>query len=303
MELVRRETAPGAEARLMAAGIHPLLARLWSSRGIQQADDLDDGLQRLIAPQQLRGCDAAAALLADTLGQGGGVVVVADYDCDGATACAAAIRGLGMLGFPSPSLHYVVPDRAVHGYGLTPAIVDLALQCRPRPQVLVTVDNGIASFEGVAHARAQGLKVLVTDHHLPAVFDGEIRLPEADVIVNPNVPGCDFPSKHLAGVGVIFYTLLALRAELRRRGGFLATARQHRERQSVEARDVELADGHAQLRYSGFVGVAGASAPELEAACAALEQAAGHARLEVRRLYGQQDDALLCLLPLGRGLT
>lgn len=220
MELVRRETAPDAEARLMAAGIHPLLARLWSSRGIQQADDLDDGLQRLIAPQQLRGCDAAAALLADTLGQGGGVVVVADYDCDGATACAAAIRGLGMLGFPSPSLHYVVPDRAVHGYGLTPAIVDLALQCRPRPQVLVTVDNGIASFEGVAHARAQGLKVLVTDHHLPAVFDGEIRLPEADVIVNPNVPGCDFPSKHLAGVGVIFYTLLALRAELRRRGRF-----------------------------------------------------------------------------------
>jgi single-stranded-DNA-specific exonuclease len=146
------------------------------------------------------------------------VCVVADYDCDGATACAVAIRGLALLGAAPGTLHYVVPDRAVHGYGLTPAIVDLALV--QRPDVLLTVDNGIASIEGVAHARARGLSVLVTDHHLPALLGDEIVLPDANVIVNPNQPGCGFASKSLAGVGVMFYVLLALRSELRTRGVF-----------------------------------------------------------------------------------
>jgi single-stranded-DNA-specific exonuclease len=157
-------------------------------------------------------------LLADAIAQQRRICVVADYDCDGATACAVALRGLAMLG-AAPALGYVVPDRAVHGYGLTPAIVDLALQQR-QPQVLVTVDNGIASLAGVAHARALGLQVLVTDHHLPALEAGAVVLPAADVIVNPNQPGCSFASKALAGVGVMFYVLLATRAELRARGAF-----------------------------------------------------------------------------------
>ncbi|MFZ2989633.1 single-stranded-DNA-specific exonuclease RecJ, partial [Ideonella sp.] len=147
--------------------------------------------------------------------------VVADYDCDGATACAVALRGLAMLGARPGSVGYVVPDRAVHGYGLTPTIVDLA-QAQQQPQLLLTVDNGIASQAGVAHARALGMQVLVTDHHLPALVDGAVLLPDANVIVNPSQPGCDFPSKALAGVGVMLYTLLALRAEQRARGLFSA---------------------------------------------------------------------------------
>jgi single-stranded-DNA-specific exonuclease len=133
-----------------------------------------------------------------------------------------ALRGLRMLGAAPANLGYVVPDRQVHGYGLTPTIVDLALS--QRPEVLITVDNGIASFAGVAHARALGIQVLVTDHHLPAQVDGVVVLPDADVIVNPNQPGCTFESKALAGVGVMFYTLLALRAELRARGRFDAAS-------------------------------------------------------------------------------
>ncbi|MFY9510144.1 MAG: DHH family phosphoesterase, partial [Rubrivivax sp.] len=146
------------------------------------------------------------------------ISIVADYDCDGATACAVALRGLVMLGADRGHVGYVVPDRAVHGYGLTPAIVDLARA--QRPDLLVTVDNGIASLAGVAHARALGMAVLVTDHHLPAVEQGAVVLPEAEVIVNPNQPGCSFESKALAGVGVMFYVLLAARAELRARGVF-----------------------------------------------------------------------------------
>jgi single-stranded-DNA-specific exonuclease len=187
---------------------------------VSSADELDDGLARLLPPANLLGADAAARLLADSIAAGKRLCVVADYDCDGATACAVALRGLKLLGAASDTLHYVVPDRAVHGYGLTPAIVDLALQ--KKPDALVTVDNGIASLEGVAHARAKGLAVIVTDHHLPARVDDELLLPEANVIVNPNQPGCPFASKNLAGVGVMFYVLLALRAVLRERGVFTA---------------------------------------------------------------------------------
>ncbi len=214
--VVQRDVPPRTAYALEQAGVHPLLARLLAARGVASAADLDDGLQHLLPPDGLQGSAAAGTLLADAIAAGQRVAIVADYDCDGATACAVALRGLAMLGARPQQLGYVVPDRAAHGYGLTPAIVDLAMQ--RRPDLLVTVDNGIASHAGVAHARALGLRVLVTDHHLPAAEPA--TLPEADVIVNPNQGGCGFPSKALAGVGVMFYVLLATRAELRRRGVF-----------------------------------------------------------------------------------
>ena len=207
--LMARDAPPRVVWALEQAGVHPLLARLFAGRGVRVADELDDGLARLLAPADLHGAEAAARFLADAIGAGKRLCIVADYDCDGATACAVALRGLALLGAAPASLGYVVPDRAVHGYGLTPTIVELALA--QRPDVLITVDNGIASLEGVAHARARGLAVVVTDHHLPAIVDGRAVLPDADVVVNPNQPACGFPSKNLAGVGVIFYVLLALR--------------------------------------------------------------------------------------------
>ncbi|OYU00605.1 MAG: single-stranded-DNA-specific exonuclease RecJ [Burkholderiales bacterium PBB1] len=214
--LTLRPPAPRSAWALEQAGVPPLLARLFAARGVRSIDELDDALGRLLPPSDLQGASQAAALLADALRDRRRVCVVADYDCDGATACAVALRGLALLGAAPDQLGYVVPDRAVHGYGLTPTIVDLALA--QGAQVLLTVDNGVASLAGVAHARARGLVVIVTDHHLPAQVDGEIVLPDAHVIVNPNQPGCGFGSKHLAGVGVIFYVLLALRSELRARG-------------------------------------------------------------------------------------
>jgi len=216
--LVARDAPPRCVWALEQAGVHPLLARLFAARGVRSGDELDDGLARLLPPADLLGAQAAAQLLADTMAAGRRICIVADYDCDGATACAVALRGLALLGAAPGTLAYVVPDRAVHGYGLTPAIVDLALV--HRPDLLVTVDNGIASLEGVAHARALGIAVLVTDHHLPALSGDRIVLPGANVIVNPNQPGCSFASKNLAGVGVVFYVLLALRSELRLRGAF-----------------------------------------------------------------------------------
>ena len=217
-----RDVPPRTVFALEQAGVHPLLARLYAARGVTGADELDDGLAHLLLPATLQGAAAAASLLADAIAARQNICVVADYDCDGATACAVALRGLALLGAQPATLHYVVPDRTIHGYGLTPAIVDLALA--KKPQLLVTVDNGIASFDGVAHARARGLDVLVTDHHLPALIDGVVALPDANVIVNPNAPGDSFASKALAGVGVMFYVLLALRAELRARGAFEAGA-------------------------------------------------------------------------------
>ena len=213
-----RDPPPRAVWALEQAGVPPLLARLFAGRGVRTHDELDDGLARLLPPSDLLGVQAAARFLADAIAQQRRLCVVADYDCDGATACAVALRGLALLGAAPGTLHYVVPDRAIHGYGLTPAIVDLARE--KRPDVLLTVDNGIASLQGVAHARSLGIDVVVTDHHLPALIDDLIVLPDANVIVNPNQPGCGFGSKNLAGVGVIFYVLLALRAELRERGAF-----------------------------------------------------------------------------------
>jgi single-stranded-DNA-specific exonuclease len=216
--LQTRDVPPRVRFALEQAGVHPLLAHLLAARGVRSADELDDSLALLLPPATLKGAADAGRLLADAISAQQRICIVADYDCDGATACAVAQRGLAMLGAARGSVGYVVPDRAVHGYGLTPAIVDLALA--QRPQLLVTVDNGIASHAGVAHARALGLQVLVTDHHLPAVRDGAVSLPDANVIVNPNQPDCAFASKALAGVGVMFYVLLATRAELRARGAF-----------------------------------------------------------------------------------
>jgi single-stranded-DNA-specific exonuclease len=219
--LQTRDIPPRISFALEQAGVHPLLARLLAARGVRAADELDDSLARLLPPETLKGSAEAGRLLADAITQQRRICIVADYDCDGATACAVALRGLALLGAAPGSVGYVVPDRAVHGYGLTPAIVDLARARHPQGlDILVTVDNGIASHAGVSHARACGLQVLVTDHHLPAVIDGSISLPDADVIVNPNQPGCTFASKAIAGVGVMFYVLLATRAELRARGAY-----------------------------------------------------------------------------------
>ena len=218
MKIIAREIPPRSAWALEQAGVHPLLAQLYAARGVQSAQELDNALARLIAPAEMLGLDAAATLLADAIGANQKLCIVADYDCDGATACAVAVRGLRLLG--AQYVSYIVPDRVVDGYGLTAPISERVKASGA--DLLITVDNGIASFEGVARARALGLQVLVTDHHLPASRDGLIVLPEANVIVNPNQPGCTFASKSIAGVGVMFYVLLALRAELRERGAFTA---------------------------------------------------------------------------------
>ncbi|MDO9195887.1 DHH family phosphoesterase, partial [Rhodoferax sp.] len=216
MKIIARDIPPRAQWTLEQAGIHPLLAQLYAARGVQGTQELDDGLARLIPPADMLGASAAATLLADAIAANKRLCIVADYDCDGATACAVGLRGLRMLG--ARYVDYIVPDRVVDGYGLTPPISQRVKDSGA--DVLITVDNGIASLAGVATARALGLQVLVTDHHLPASIDGQIVLPEADVIVNPNQPNCPFASKSIAGVGVMFYVLLALRAELRQRGVF-----------------------------------------------------------------------------------
>ena len=211
MKIIARAIPPRAAWALEQAGVHPLLAQLFAARGVTGADELDDALARLLPPAGLHGVQQAAVLLADAIARQQRLCIVADYDCDGATACAVAVRGLRLLG--AQHVDYLVPDRVTDGYGLTAPI---AKRVHARgADVLITVDNGIASVDGVAEARALGLAVLVTDHHLPGP-----ELPAADAIVNPNQPGCGFESKSLAGVGVMFYVLLALRTELRARGVF-----------------------------------------------------------------------------------
>jgi single-stranded-DNA-specific exonuclease len=196
---------------LRQGGVHPVLARLYASRGLTDASELSSELGSLMAPAGLLHIDAAAVFLADAIAAGKKMTIVADYDCDGATACAVALRGLRSMG---ATVDYIVPNRFEYGYGLTPEIVELTAR-EKAPDIIITVDNGIASIDGVLEANRRGIEVVVTDHHLPAD-----TLPAARVIVNPNQPECGFPSKHLAGVGVVFYVLLALRAEMRRRGVF-----------------------------------------------------------------------------------
>ena len=202
---------------LQQSGLHPLLARLFAARGIDKPEALSLDLKQLLSPVELKNCISTATLLADILERQEPMLVVADYDCDGATACAVAVRGLKMLGGANTAIAFLVPNRFTMGYGLTPEVVELAAQQNPKPKYLITVDNGIASEAGVDRARELGMEVIVTDHHLP----GD-RLPNALAIINPNQPGCSFPSKALAGVGVMFYLLVALRAELRKRGKFTA---------------------------------------------------------------------------------
>lgn len=211
----QREFSPEAADALSKGGLHPLLARLYAARGVSTADELALELKQLISPAQLTQCLSTASILADALAAKKPMLVVADYDCDGATACAVAVRGLRLLGGQHTNIHFLVPNRFTMGYGLTPEVVELAATQTPKPAILITVDNGIASDAGVERARELGMDVIITDHHLP----GD-STPKALAIVNPNQIGCDFPSKALAGVGVVFYLLIALRAELRQRGLF-----------------------------------------------------------------------------------
>ncbi len=197
---------------LVQQGLHPVLARLYAARGVLDKGEVEGELAGLILPERLLHADRAAVLLADAIERRQRLLIVADYDCDGATACAVGVRALRAFG---ADVAYLVPNRFEYGYGLTPEIVELAAHAPRRPDLLITVDNGIASIEGVARANELGIATLVTDHHLP----GD-ALPQAACIVNPNQPGCDFPSKAIAGVGVMFYVMLALRIELRRRDWF-----------------------------------------------------------------------------------
>ena len=209
-EITQRTYATETARQLGDSGIPALLARIYAARGISNPLQLDTGLNQLLPFTQLKNAQQMAKLLAEAISAKRRLLIVADYDADGATACAVGLRGLRALG---AQVDFIVPNRFEYGYGLTPEIVRLAAQSQP--DIIVTVDNGIASVEGVAEARKLGIEVLVTDHHLP----GD-SLPDALCIVNPNQPGCTFPSKNLAGVGVMFYVLLALRAELRSRDAF-----------------------------------------------------------------------------------
>jgi len=211
-EIVPRAIPANAARHLLDQGYSPALARIFASRGITDSAQLETSLAGLLPFDNLLGAHEMARQLADAIAAHKKLLVIADYDADGATACAVAVRGLRAFG---AQIDFLVPNRFEYGYGLTPEIVHLAAQFSP--DILLTVDNGIASIDGVAAAKQRGMQVLVTDHHLP----GD-ALPDADCIVNPNQPGCTFPSKHLAGVGVMFYVLLALRAELRARGAFAA---------------------------------------------------------------------------------
>ena len=247
MKITTRDIPPRAAWALEQAGLHPLLARLFAARGITAKEQLDDALALLIPPTLMLGAVDAAHALADAMAQQKRICIVADYDCDGATACAVGVRGLRLLGAPMgfDNVGYLVPDRVTDGYGLTASIAQRVKASGA--DLLMTVDNGIASMEGVSAARALGLQVIVTDHHLPALVGGEIVLPKDCIIVNPNQPGCGFESKSIAGVGVMFYVLLALRAELRARGVF------------------EAPSGGSEPRAAGSVGAGPAAQPRIDA--------------------------------------
>ena len=205
LKIVRRHSTEAP--RDWPASVHPVLQRVYAARGVACIDDLGHRLAGLLAPDGLNGIAHATELLAAAVARDARIIVAGDYDCDGAAGCAVAVRGLRRLG--ARNVGYVVPDRAVHGYGLTPALV---ATMQPAPDLILTVDNGIASLAGVAAAKARGCQVIITDHHLPGA-----ALPDADAIVNPNLPGDGFGSKALCGVGVMFYLLLALRARLGKR--------------------------------------------------------------------------------------
>ena len=206
---IKRRPRDNGEA--LPGDLHPVLRRVLAGRSLGSAAELDYSLANLLPHSVLGGAAAAARLLADLIAADGKLLIVSDYDVDGATSTALAIRALAAMG--AERVDFLVPDRFVHGYGLSPEVAALAME--RAPDAVMTVDNGISSLDGVARLRGHGIDVLITDHHLP----GE-HLPEASVTVNPNLTGDPFPSKSLAGVGVVFYVLAALRAELRERGWF-----------------------------------------------------------------------------------
>jgi single-stranded-DNA-specific exonuclease len=206
--IVRRPVPPDVS---FTNGLHPVLRRVYAARGVSGLDEIEYPLKRLHSYHALKGIEQAVDLLCEALERRMRILILADFDADGATSCALAVWGLRALG--ADDVCYLVPDRFRYGYGLTPEIVAVAAE--HAPALLITVDNGIACLEGVAEARRSGMRVLITDHHLPGP-----RLPDAEAIVNPNQPGCAFPSKAIAGVGVMFYVLSALRARLRQAGWF-----------------------------------------------------------------------------------
>ena len=207
--IATRPINPQLQSALQAAGANPLIAQLYAARNVADSSELNDSLKQLIPYTQLTNCTAAASRLADAIQAKQKILIIADYDADGATACSVAMKGLASMG---AAVDFFVPNRFEHGYGLTPELADIAHA--KGADLIVTVDNGISSAEGVARAKAVGLDVIVTDHHIA----GSV-VPDC-IIVNPNQRGCAFPSKSIAGVGVIFYVLIALRAELRARDYF-----------------------------------------------------------------------------------
>ena len=207
--IATRPINPQLQSALQAAGANPLIAQLYAARNVADSSELNDSLKQLIPYTQLTNCTAAASRLADAIQAKQKILIIADYDADGATACSVAMKGLASMG---ARVDFFVPNRFEHGYGLTPELADIAHA--KGADLIVTVDNGISSAEGVARAKALGLDVIVTDHHIA----GSV-IPDC-IIVNPNQRGCTFPSKSIAGVGVIFYVLIALRAELRARDYF-----------------------------------------------------------------------------------
>ena len=209
---IKRRSAPLQSSQL-PHHLHPVLRRVYAQRGILSTEQLEVSLSALISADQLGGIRAAVALLKRTLEDQSRILVIGDFDADGATSTALALRALRAMG--ASDVHYLVPNRFEYGYGLTPQIVEIA--AARQPDLIITVDNGVASNDGVELARAYGIKVMITDHHLPGP-----QLPEADVIINPNLKDDPFPSKALAGVGVIFYVMLSLRAHLRNQGWFEA---------------------------------------------------------------------------------
>ena len=213
-KIVQRKTQPSVEQHLLTTGVSALMARLLAGRGVTEAKQLSVNLSDLLPPNTLKNNTTMAKLLADAIAANKKLLVIGDYDADGATATAVAVKGLRAFG---ANVDFLVPNRFEFGYGLTPEIV--ALAATQNPDVIITVDNGIASVDGVVAANALGIQVLITDHHLPGQ-----ETPQAACIINPNQHGCTFASKNLAGVGVMFYGLLALRAELRERGAYLQKA-------------------------------------------------------------------------------
>lgn len=214
-DIVQRSFDAMTVESLQNSGYSPLLARLLAARGVRHAQDAELSMKQLLAPTDLRNIAQTAQHISDAIAARHNITIIADYDCDGATACAVAVRGLKLLGALPECVDFLVPNRFDYGYGLSPEIVQLAAHQTPKPDLLITVDNGMASIDGVALANQLGMDVIITDHHLPAD-----TLPDALSIVNPNQVGCGFESKNLAGVGVMFYVLIATRAELRKRGAY-----------------------------------------------------------------------------------